>query len=240
MLVTSKIIDSLLYAAKEPMAKESINLLGNITFNNVRDLLLYITQEENLAEKMRSISYSHVLGFDKLILAEGNNGEKVRLHIWHKDQPTYQKNKFVDIHDHYWDFSSLVLKGPLLSRRYMVSNTGNNQHQRIKLVPKLLGDYELREAGTQSLELIEQKRIREGEVHTLEHHQLHSIVNEDFAVSLVLQGRRLSKENTIYRKSDLIEKAQNSNINRMTKEGFKGIIESILGALEKSSSNKVK
>ncbi|HRX00704.1 MAG TPA: hypothetical protein P5280_14515 [Cyclobacteriaceae bacterium] len=234
----SEIIDSLLYAAKEPIAKESINLLGNITFNNVRDLLLYITQKENLTEKIMSISYSHVLGFDKLILAKGNNGEKVRLHIWHKDQPTYQKNKFVDIHDHYWDFSSLVLKGSLLSRKYMVSNTGSNQYQRIKLVPKLLGDYELREAGTQNLELIEQRRIREGEVHTLAHHQLHSIINEGFAVSLVLQGRRLSKENTIYRKSDLIENTQKSNINRMTKEGFKRVIESVLGAFEKSSSNK--
>lgn len=224
-------INTLLNAAKSPLSATSLQLLSSITVQNVIDVLQHTVRNIDSVDTIASLSYSHDLGFDKIILAEGEHGERVRLHIWDNNQCQYNLDS-VDIHDHYWDFSSLVLKGVLHSRIYKISATGGESRSHLIHNIKPLGNYELIYVGNQNLELIDSYTITKGNVHCLGSNDLHSIINDNATISLVLQGPRIIKKNCIFRNKAILESTERSSIRKMTSNKLTRIISRVVAVLE--------
>lgn len=85
-------------------------------FNNPTALEQLFDSIRNDQEWMKDIverSYSHEIGFDKLVLVSMQDPErKLRLHIW--DEKTIpQQATDADIHNHRWNFCSTILTGTM-------------------------------------------------------------------------------------------------------------------------------
>lgn len=141
-------------------------------------------------------SYRHSNGFDKIVLGESPSGAKVRLHMWWKDSGTRS-----DVHDHYWDFSSVILYGTLTSELYAKTGTGKQvKAYHFHLFPRSNGDFALRPLGEITLVRVEQKTLTKGEIQSLDHAALHTVncPAHGIAATLVLHSRKLWNENNVF------------------------------------------
>ena len=64
-------------------------------------------------------SYTHDNGFDKIVLFEDDTTKmKMRLHIWHPISAPEVTRVIQNVHNHRWDFASIVLLGELVQHTY--------------------------------------------------------------------------------------------------------------------------
>lgn len=84
-------------------------------------LLKQIRRDRSSLAELASCSYRHRNGFDKIVLASaGNGGMKLVLHVWPLSDLPCQDH----IHDHRWDFASVVLAGTLKLDMYQRDQVG--------------------------------------------------------------------------------------------------------------------
>lgn len=69
-------------------------------------------------------SYTHDNGFDKILLAATPGGWRMRLHIWWPGRGVHTEN----IHNHRWDFASLLLSGSCRADYYGEHPSGSELH----------------------------------------------------------------------------------------------------------------
>jgi hypothetical protein len=86
-------------------------------------LLGSILDSKDYISEMAENSYVHDNGFDKIVLVSDAR-YKLRLHIWW-DELTSEEN----IHDHRWDFYSVVISGSIRFEQYKVADTGTLLHE---------------------------------------------------------------------------------------------------------------
>ena len=230
-------VNNLLSAAKNPLSPHSLNYLSEITAANFVELLRHLISNANFMKETAERSYSHALGFKKIVLAEGECGERVRLHLWDEKGNACNIDN-ADIHDHYWDFSSLVLEGCLYSRIYEMSETCGSQYYKISHTARPNGDYLLNSDGSVDLKPIGDFIATKGQVHHLKSDELHSIVNKQYTITLVLQGPRQTKENTIFRIKSL-KCREESNIVKVPYLSLLTTIKQVMNALNENPSNRV-
>ena len=228
-------INNLLSAAKNPLSPHSLSYLSEITDENVIELLRLLINNAHIMKEIAERSYSHTLGFNKIVLAEGEYGERVRLHLWDEKGNVHNIDN-TDIHDHYWDFSSLILEGCLHSRIYEISEICGNQYYKISHNSRPNGDYLLNSAGSTKLKTIKDFIITKGQVHHLKNDELHSTVNKQYTITLVLQGPRQAKKNTIFRMKSLGGREE-SNIAKMSYTSLLTITKQVMSTLNANPSN---
>lgn len=86
--------------------------------NFLNEVINEVIEHEELLEKVANASYKNATGFLKIVLIEGKEGWKIRLHVWE------QKEEKEHPHNHKWDFYSKIIKGYLRQEMYeTVSNT---------------------------------------------------------------------------------------------------------------------
>lgn len=68
----------------------------------------------------------HPLGFIYCRLHEFDNKENIRLHIWNKFSNVQTSS--MDIHNHYYDVNSYVLKGKVINTLYTIQKDDNINH----------------------------------------------------------------------------------------------------------------
>jgi hypothetical protein len=94
------------------------------TFSEPQNLLPFLKSilvNHELMVKNASLSESHRLGFDKIIIIS-NNSYRVHLHIW------WENSKVKDgIHNHKFNFVSKILKGCLTDNLYERADDSNSQ-----------------------------------------------------------------------------------------------------------------
>ena len=88
-------------------AREALNVLGQRA--QVATLLRGVLDDPELEQQIASRSYTHSNGFDKIVLIDSKEPEyKVRFHVWWPSESTVY---IEDVHNHSWDFSSVILTG---------------------------------------------------------------------------------------------------------------------------------
>jgi hypothetical protein len=97
--------------------QNSLSILS--TSFSLKCLVEEINENENWLSLISKVSYSHDNGFDKFSIYRGSN-IRIRLHIYWITNRVKNPN----IHDHRWNFSSLILRGGYLSETYKLNNTG--------------------------------------------------------------------------------------------------------------------
>ena len=108
--------------------KSDMNLFKDlINFDNIHSLLNNILEDDQLLEKLAKRSYSHTLGFDKIVLVDLSKDVspdlpkvQLRLHIWEPDNLSVPIVE--SLHEHSFDFVSLILTGKLENQVFQVSD----------------------------------------------------------------------------------------------------------------------
>jgi hypothetical protein len=99
-------VENILLSHSEP----SIALAALRTRASLTSLLNFLRTDSTALDVVASRSYRHRNGFDKIVLAAPEESLlKLVLHVWPKDSLESSDN----IHNHRWDFSSVVLCGAL-------------------------------------------------------------------------------------------------------------------------------
>lgn len=170
---------------------------------NVVPLLTDVLGNPERLSYVASRSYRHVNHFDKIVLVGNDDPQAYRLtlHLW---QPPYSEKELSDelIHEHRFNFWSVILTGVLCSETYEPSESGKTFRQ-YRYVPEARSRtfrdfYEFR--GETRLEEKQLARKVAGESYYLSAPTIHRIVLPRHRVtcSLVLRGPRLREYSNVF------------------------------------------
>lgn len=170
--------------------------------SHLAEKLVSLTGDTSTLLRIAQASYRHPNGFDKIVLGSVGNKYKLRLHVWHWLDPSLGHS--ADVHDHFWNFSSLVLCGNVLSEVYRPSDQRGTAMEKFALLPRVSGAFALEFRGVEYLEQIRSDALTAGDVHSLSSAQLHRmhLIQPEYAATLVLQGDRERSNNFVYRTVD--------------------------------------
>lgn len=98
-------------------SEQKVREFANNKLLSLLHWLLYNPDSEQ-AERVAQCSYIHGNGFAKIVLGQGRDGSKLRLHFW-KEGFSAEENA----HCHRWGFSSLILFGEINSESFIESTS---------------------------------------------------------------------------------------------------------------------
>lgn len=205
-------------------------LLKNKTVNDreVVDYLRVLGEKKNFVSLLKkrikdlealkdiaSKSYFHSNGFDKIILSNILPNHFLRMHIW---GITSKKtcNFMGDIHNHYWDFSSIMVNGSYTSEYFVISEKGKKmeKYQYIAEADR----YSLKHLGQEKFQCVQKCYMSEGSFYTQSQSFLHKVSSapDYLTITLVLQGPNLTNFNEIYTEEKVDISKTLVDVERMT------------------------
>lgn len=116
------------FSTKRITSRDKPFFENNLTQSSIKELLLDISENEELLEKIANRSYLHALGFYKIVLVDSvkdlgglkENKCQLRFHVW---EPTNKSVPIVEsLHEHSFDFISTVLCGSLENQSFVKYN----------------------------------------------------------------------------------------------------------------------
>ncbi len=159
-------------------------------------LLDTVASDRSLARRIADDSYWHPNGFAKLNLHRHHAPQfRLRLHVWPGEDLSPTEPECSNIHNHRWDFSSVVLAGGIHIDEYEETSDFDDP----KTVPCRRYSYEAAEGslfgslhphGTTALRLIGRYDYGPADTHSCVPTTLHTVVPFDwrFTTTLVVQG----------------------------------------------------
>lgn len=162
-------------------------------------LIEYISLAPEDFVRAGGLSYRHPNGFDKHILASSfNNHYIARLHIWWADCES-KDTGVEDIHDHAWDFASLVLVGSLEVQIFeqFSSQHKTHSHYRCSITSRDLNP-KLEFKGLKSLREIYSACVVSGSNYFLDHRVLHRVHTNVTTATLMLQRPFVRNYSNVY------------------------------------------
>jgi len=186
-------VDDILTSCSEPS-----KVLGNLRRVAPLPLLLDVTRAD--PERFYAVaraSYRHRNGFDKIVLASPPGSSlKLVLHLWeHGDLD----GEIDHIHNHRWDFASIVLRGTLQYELYKSDPRGTRysklQYQRL---PRSRS-YELAPCGSMTVSAQATANLTTGSTYTWDATLLHRAwaAPGHKTATLIVQGRPIRKRTTV-------------------------------------------
>lgn len=117
-------VDSRLAAAAPDTVQGTSVLLDELRFcarhDQIAKVITSICESDRLLAECSSNSVSHPLGFDKLTLI-ATPSYQLKLHIW---WPNTRNRTREDIHDHRFNFASVILAGSLKTETFLLDESG--------------------------------------------------------------------------------------------------------------------
>ncbi|MEY8746828.1 hypothetical protein AB9M62_47610 [Bacillales bacterium AN1005] len=154
-------------------------------------LLTSLLKDDIWLEEIAQRSYTHINGFDKLVLIESKEPEyKLRLHIW---WPEHFVNHIEHIHNHPWHFSSRILTGNLRFQTFRETSATEiaplYHHQTFPPIPGDSGHI-IKRIGTKKLDIDFDGTISAGSFYTMHKDIMHRVIKikEETNSTLLLQG----------------------------------------------------
>lgn len=171
-------------------------------FSEVHSYLANSCESDDFLSKVADRSYWHTNGFAKLILHEAPNRDyRVRLHAWLENGTTNTTE--ANIHNHRWDFASLLITGAgMMVRDFEVDRRGQQYHA---------FTYTRDERGSSVLTPIEITQLRQTRFRVIRPGESYVCSTTDVHVttplpgarcfSLIVQGRPQVSAATVYSRS---------------------------------------
>lgn len=165
---------------------------------SLASVLAPLSENPDLADSVSRASYSHVTGFDKIILLRNSHGALIKLDVWWPESADSRATP--TIHSHQWNFSSLVLNGRLSLQHFAIAMEG--QRSRIYRLSYPPGTFERNERDTH-LTRTWSADLPKGSSYDLDFRVLHATGSAESVptVTLVVQSRPLRdySEAALYR-----------------------------------------
>ena len=126
-------IESELRDAGSRITSENYKSFSNIL--NRQRMIRFVEgaiDDSSLLAEIATRSYTHSLGFRKIVLLDGrdtNLDYKLRLHIWWPQKAQKEGAPIAEgKHEHRWDFVSTVLAGMLENQKYIIRDLTEREH----------------------------------------------------------------------------------------------------------------
>lgn len=181
---------------------ESLNLheglsdLVNQQF--VSNLLEAILVDDKHLGSIASRSYAHYNNFDKLVLISSLEPRyDLRMHVW---WPKPYTKATENIHNHKWDFSSVLLKGSYSFELYEESTNGREMYEYDYVTRSGSDTYQMPFLRRANLELMSEGCMRAGDSYSLPHNILHRVIcdHSTTTVSLIIRGRKKKDRASVF------------------------------------------
>jgi hypothetical protein len=137
------------------------------------------------------------------------------MHVWGINSKEYCDSTG-DIHNHHWDFSSIMVNGSYTSDYFVISEEGIAM-ERYKYIAEA-DNYTLKHIGQEKLQCLQTCYMVEGCFYTQSQSFLHKVSSapNHLTVTLVLQGPNLTNSNDIYTKEKVDISKALVKVERMT------------------------
>lgn len=171
------------------------DLLG-FTCAGLRPLLTRLIASPEELGRVASRSYAHDNGFTKIVLVSGReSGNALRMHVW----PGGSADEG-NIHNHCWDFRSVVLSGQLEFEEFSVDRDGPVSAVHYAYAPSTDFEYELRPFGTTGLRSTTRGSRRVGELYDMSAETLHRTWGcaATTTVTLLAQGKHRRRHADVF------------------------------------------
>lgn len=165
-------------------------------------------------------SYSHKIGFDKLVLVSLENPErKLRLHVW-DNETVPQNEKDADIHNHRWNFCSTLLTGTM-EFEIFERGSGRKVHEYEYTPIGRNSKYSLKELGETELTQTFGGSFYAGVNYEITHDIIHRTYVDDnqTTATLMFQGPQRKPKTSVFNEEE-IENPENMTVNPVSKEGI--------------------
>ncbi|MFG2090851.1 MULTISPECIES: hypothetical protein [unclassified Spirillospora] len=151
-----------------------------------RELLCSALRDEQWLEAVRAGSYRHPNGFHKIVLLAGDSYQ-LRLHVWSE---LTRESGVENIHNHRWDFSSVILLGGYRFQEFTPDPGGPAFHSYGYASDRGATVYALEPLGHRGLSRTFDAHLSAGSSYTLTSDVFHRVSNPPgrLTMSLVLQG----------------------------------------------------
>ncbi|WP_327085206.1 hypothetical protein OIE66_22910 [Nonomuraea sp. NBC_01738] len=166
---------------------------GGMSAAGMRELMGFVVAElgrdAELRESVAGRSYAHPNGFDRISLYREPEGVEVRMHLWWSGVLSDET-----IHNHAWDFSSLVLTGTLRFQLLHGAPDGRAYGRYRSSMPPGggVGDYAFTPEGSSSLEVAVDAVVPAGTGYRMHrdtyHRVLASVEGAPLTATVVVRG----------------------------------------------------
>jgi len=177
--------------------EKGLSLFGSA--KDVADSIRSALNKPATLEQISISSYVHANGFSKIVLLSSNEPEyRLRLHVWPAGQRATEYTA-ADVHNHRWDFGSIVAVGSYTHEEFRQDKTGMVMRKYEYVPLNANGQFVLRYSGEARLQRVFRCLMVAGTRYTLDADVLHHVVKENASLTatLVLQSKR-------YRSSALV------------------------------------
>ncbi|GAA2855818.1 hypothetical protein GCM10010517_14050 [Streptosporangium fragile] len=154
----------------------------------LRELIALLRADDALVRSMVERSYKHPNGFDRISLFREPDGLEARIHLWERGVPSDE-----GIHNHAWDFSSLVLTGALRFQILQQTADGETYDLYRSGMPRggRFGDYEFTRLGTTSLGVVFDGTVSAGSAYHQHRDAYHRVLvspEQSMTATIVVRG----------------------------------------------------
>jgi len=159
-----------------------VALLGNI-----RELVSYFLQMPSDLAHIAARSYVHYNGFDKFVLLSSHQPNfKLRLHVWWPENREYPSE---NIHNHRWDFTTLLVAGSYQFEEFQTDPDGDSMYEYKYLPPDGRDHYGMEFIGKTRLNCLSSGCMQTGSYYTLTTKALHRVatVRRHPTISVLVQ-----------------------------------------------------
>lgn len=187
----------------ENVLNQTKEILQSLNSNEqIISILKSLLLDKKKLEEIASRSYLHYNGFDKIVLLENKElGYRLRLHLW---RPENHINYFEHIHNHPWDFSSIILAGALKFQIYSpdcMDISQKDYYKYLTLPSKEKGQgHILKPNGKSKLKLVLDASLNAGSFYSNAKEIIHRVIkdNNQFCATLILQAPINSVKSDIF------------------------------------------
>lgn len=131
--------------SNQSIEQSDISFISSLLYKEqVIDLLQDILNNSSLLQTISNRSYTHALGFDKIVLMDFSKdlpikGHKaqLRLHIW-DPQKTGALPIVEALHEHSFDFVSTILSGYLENQQFTFASLNQQQHNLLNKLEQII------------------------------------------------------------------------------------------------------
>jgi hypothetical protein len=178
--------------------------------DNFRSLLAQIISDRVQLAEVAGRSFWHPNGFAKMVLLS-RPLYKIRLHIW-PNNPGSRVGTQENIHNHRWDFSTVLLAGGYCHQEFRPAVNGENFHAYVYHSAGNSGFYSLDPVGTQALRCVFNVHLSQGSRYTISSEVLHRVVPDPGqpTVSLILEGPHQLSSVQVFAREEVRQAASTS------------------------------
>jgi hypothetical protein len=202
--------------------------------HSILETLDGILQSPSMLGGVASLSYRHLNHFDKIVLASfGKDTCKLRLHVWWGESTD---GDMENIHNHRWDFSTVILHGSYRFQLYEIEPGGRGLHEYRYHSPDDSEYYSMERVGGASAECVLDARFGAGASYYLSHSCLHrvSALPQATVVTLMCQGPVRSNATRVLTEG-AISNPERVSAARMSVEELRSKLERVRAILDSGS-----